>query len=76
MNFATRKKTNTAARVLSILLLTMIAMTTQVWGQLPVPSSSQFDITGFIQTATLGGPGTGVAPAHTRAASSPSTDMW
>jgi len=27
--------------------------------QLPVPASSQFDITGFIQSATLGGPGTG-----------------
>jgi hypothetical protein len=65
MNFAKRKRTNTAARVLSILLLAMIAMTTQVWGQLPVPSSSQFDITGFIQTATLGGPGTGTgAGAH------------
>jgi hypothetical protein len=28
-------------------------------GQLPVPASSQFDVTGFIQTATLGGPGSG-----------------
>ncbi len=27
--------------------------------QLPVPASSQFDITGFIQEAKLGGPGTG-----------------
>jgi hypothetical protein len=29
------------------------------WGQLPVPASSQFDITGFIEVATLGGAGTG-----------------
>jgi hypothetical protein len=28
-------------------------------GQLPVPASSQFDVTGFIQSATLGGPGSG-----------------
>src|SRR6478672_3614320 len=27
--------------------------------QLPVPPSSQFDVTGFIQTAALGGPGSG-----------------
>lgn len=33
--------------------------------QLPVPASSQFDVTGFIQSATLGGPGSGSgAGAH------------
>src|SRR6478609_6589963 len=33
--------------------------------QLPVPASSQFDVTGFIQTASLGGPGSGSgAGAH------------
>ena len=40
--------------LLLILLLPVFAT-----AQLPVPPSSQFDITGFIQTATLGGPGTG-----------------
>jgi hypothetical protein len=34
-------------------------MTTFAGAQLPVPASSQFDITGCIQTASLGGPGAG-----------------
>ncbi|MGZ4842184.1 MAG: hypothetical protein ACXV5J_10580, partial [Candidatus Angelobacter sp.] len=34
-------------------------MATFAGAQTPIPASSQFDITGFIQSATLGGPGTG-----------------
>jgi hypothetical protein len=59
MNMAKRNTASTFARLLGILALTLIAMATNVWGQLPVPASSQFDITGYIQSATLGGPGTG-----------------
>lgn len=44
---------------LSVLLLGLLLIPGVVWGQLPVPASSQFDITGFIQSATLGGSGTG-----------------
>jgi hypothetical protein len=40
-------------------LLCLLAISASAWGQLPVPPSSQFDITGFIQSATLGGPGSG-----------------
>jgi hypothetical protein len=43
-------------------LLAMIAVILLVGyagAQLPVPASSEFDITGFIEVATLGGPGTG-----------------
>lgn len=50
---------STAARFVGVLLLSLLAISATAWGQLPVPPSSQFDITGFIQVATLGGPGTG-----------------
>jgi len=40
-------------------LLLLILLATFAGAQLPVPASSQFDITGFIQTATLGGAGSG-----------------
>src|SRR5436305_3939502 len=40
-------------------LLLLILLAAFAGAQLPVPASSQFDITGFIQSATLGGAGTG-----------------
>src|SRR5207245_6133853 len=40
-------------------LLVLILLAAFAGAQLPVPASSQFDITGFIQTATLGGAGSG-----------------
>jgi hypothetical protein len=47
-------------------LLLMILLPAFAAGQLPVPASSQFDITGFIQAATLGGAGSGPGVgAHT-----------
>lgn len=51
-------KRNTSIRFVGV-LLGLLAMWGTAGAQLPVPASSQFDITGFIQTATLGGPGTG-----------------
>jgi hypothetical protein len=57
-------KRNTSIRFVGV-LLGLLAMWGTAGAQLPVPASSQFDITGFIQTATLGGPGTGAgAGAH------------
>jgi hypothetical protein len=50
---------NTTFRFATVLLFSLLAMASIAGAQLPVPSSSQFDITGFIQSATLGGPGTG-----------------
>lgn len=52
-------RTTITIRSLSMLLLCLLFTSGVVWGQLPVPASSQFDITGFIQSATLGGSGTG-----------------
>jgi hypothetical protein len=52
-------KRNTTFRFATVLLFSLLAMASIAGAQLPVPSSSQFDITGFIQSATLGGPGTG-----------------
>jgi hypothetical protein len=50
---------NTTFRFATVLLFSLLAMASVAVAQLPVPPSSQFDITGFIQSATLGGPGTG-----------------
>src|SRR6476620_226863 len=50
---------NTSLRFATVLLFSLLAMPSVAVAQLPVPASSQFDITGFIQSATLGGPGTG-----------------
>ncbi|MBZ5490875.1 MAG: hypothetical protein LAO76_08090 [Acidobacteriia bacterium] len=50
---------NTPFRFATVLLFSLLVMASVAGAQLPVPSSSQFDITGFIQSATLGGPGTG-----------------
>src|SRR5689334_11890936 len=52
-------RTNTSLRSATVLLFSLLAMASVAVAQLPVPPSSQFDITGFIQSATLGGPGTG-----------------
>ena len=49
----------TTFRFATVLLFSLLAMASVAVAQLPVPASSQFDITGFIQSATLGGPGTG-----------------
>ena len=48
---------NTTFRFATVLLFSLLAMASVAVAQLPVPASSQFDITGFIQAATLGGPG-------------------
>jgi hypothetical protein len=53
MNTVKRNTASTLVRNLGILMLTLTAMATNVWGQLPIPASSQFDVTGFIQEATL-----------------------
>src|SRR5947199_4070923 len=50
---------NTSFRFATVLLFSLLAMASVAVAQLPVPASSQFDITGFIQVASLGGPGTG-----------------
>lgn len=50
---------NTFPRFATVLFFSLLAMASVAVAQLPVPASSQFDITGFIQSATLGGPGTG-----------------
>lgn len=50
---------NRSFRFATVLFFSLLAMAGVAGAQLPVPSSSQFDITGFIQAATLGGPGTG-----------------
>jgi hypothetical protein len=52
-------KRNTTFRFAAVLLLSLLAMASVAGAQLPVPASSQFDITGFIQSATLGGPAAG-----------------
>ena len=46
-------------RNLIFTLFVVILLTAFATAQLPIPPSSQFDITGFIQTATLGGAGSG-----------------
>jgi hypothetical protein len=50
---------STSLRFATVLLFSLLAMASVAVAQLPVPASSQFDITGFIQSATLGGPGAG-----------------
>src|SRR6476659_4674410 len=50
---------NTTFRFATVLLFSLLAMASVAGAQLPVPASSQFDITGFIQSATLGGPAAG-----------------
>ena len=40
-------------------LMAVLALSAAAWAQIPVPASSQFDITGFIQAASLGGPAAG-----------------
>jgi hypothetical protein len=54
MMFLTRLKWARVSRLMAVLTLSAAA-----WAQIPVPASSQFDITGFIQSATLGGPAAG-----------------
>src|SRR5690242_9533128 len=49
----------TSFRFAPILFFSLLAMASVAVAQLPVPASSQFDITGFIQSAGLGGAGTG-----------------
>ncbi|HSM86283.1 MAG TPA: hypothetical protein VLT16_09035 [Candidatus Limnocylindrales bacterium] len=52
-------------RLAQAVLVSFLALAWSCWAQLPVPASTQFDITGFIQSATLGGAGTGSgAGAH------------
>lgn len=44
---------NTTFRFATVLLFSLLAMASVAVAQLPVPASSQFDITGFIQEATV-----------------------
>jgi hypothetical protein len=46
-------RTNTSLRFATVLLFSLLAMASVAVAQLPVPASSQFDITGFIQEATV-----------------------
>ncbi len=55
---------STFTRVLGILLLNLLAMASSAWAQLPIPASTQFDISGFIQSASLGGPIPAAGAAH------------
>jgi hypothetical protein len=55
---ATQRRGASTRSILFTLLL-IILLPAFAAGQLPVPASSQFDVTGFIQSATLGGPGSG-----------------
>jgi hypothetical protein len=54
-----------STRSILFTLFLIILLPALAAAQLPVPASSQFDVTGFIQSATLGGPGSGSgAGAH------------
>lgn len=55
---ATQRRRASTRSILFTLFL-MILLPALAAAQLPVPASSQFDVTGFIQAATLGGPGSG-----------------
>ncbi|MGZ4876408.1 MAG: hypothetical protein ACXV5R_14655, partial [Candidatus Angelobacter sp.] len=46
-------KRNTTFRFAAVLLFSLLAMASVAVAQLPVPASSQFDITGFLQEATV-----------------------
>jgi hypothetical protein len=60
---AQRRETSLTSVLITLLLILLLPVFATA--QLPVPPSSQFDITGFIQSATLGGPGSGSgAGAH------------
>ena len=52
-----RREASTRNILLTFLLVILLPVFAAA--QLPVPASSQFDVTGFIQSATLGGPGSG-----------------
>gem|GEM_PF-742149 len=54
-----RQRRETSLTSILITLLLILLLPVFATAQLPVPPSSQFDITGFIQSATLGGPGSG-----------------
>src|SRR6478752_1934383 len=54
-----RQRRETSLTSILITLLLILLLPVFAWGQLPVPPSSQFDVTGFIQSATLGGSGSG-----------------
>ena len=55
----TPQRHETSLTTILFTLLLVLLLPVFATAQLPVPPSSQFDITGFIQSATLGGPGTG-----------------
>src|SRR6478609_827714 len=60
----TTNNRSTFIRILGLLLFSLLAMTSLAWGQLPIPASTQFDISGFIQSASLGGPIPAAGAAH------------
>ena len=55
----THHRHETSLTTVLFTLLLVLLLPAFATAQLPVPPSSQFDITGFIQSATLGGPGAG-----------------
>src|SRR6476661_61546 len=55
----THHRHETSLTTVLLTLLLVLLLPAFATAQLPVPPSSQFDITGFIQSATLGGPGAG-----------------
>src|SRR6476646_5936654 len=54
-----RQRRETSLTSILITLLLIILLPAFAAAQLPVPPSSQFDVTGLIESATLGGPGSG-----------------
>jgi hypothetical protein len=52
-----QRRETSLTSILTLLLILLLPVFATA--QLPVPASSQFDVTGFIQAATLGGPGSG-----------------
>jgi len=55
----THHRHETSLTTVLFTLLLVLLLPAFATAQLPIPPSSQFDITGFIQSATLGGPGAG-----------------
>jgi hypothetical protein len=57
LNDRTSQRLQWASRVVALLVLVTFALTSASLAQLPIPLSTQFDITGFLQEATLATPG-------------------
>ncbi|MFI5173607.1 MAG: hypothetical protein ACHQKY_02030, partial [Terriglobia bacterium] len=57
LNDRTSQRLQGASRVVALLVLVTLALTSISLAQLPLPATTQFDITGFLQEATLATPG-------------------